>query len=94
MMAPPLSTIGNDLRRAAGSNDYPSVERLVVVLCSTALEQAASLPPGDPQIQEIGAWVNELLDWTGIMLRSSRAAQADDLRSIPFVQSYLRQEDL
>jgi hypothetical protein len=94
MIPPPLADIGDRLRRAAGSNDYPAVEGLVTSLCSTALEQAAALPPADPQIREIGAWVDELLDWTGIMLRSSRAAQADELRRIPFVQSYLRQESI
>ena len=61
---------------------------------AAAAEETGTLPAGDPQILEIAAWVDELLEWTGIMLRSARAAQADELRRIPFLRNYLRQQSL
>jgi len=30
-------------------------------------------------------------EWTGLMLRTARAAQADELRRIPFLRGYLGQ---
>ena len=94
MIPEQLSSIGNNLRRAAGQHAYAETEVLVVTLCSTAAATARALPEGDPQIAEIVAWVGELLEWTGIMLRTSRAAQADELRRVPFLQGYLRQQSL
>jgi hypothetical protein len=94
MISPALSIIGNGLRQAAGRRAYEEVQRLVVSLCDVAAEETRTLPAGHPQIREIAAWVDELLQWTGIMLRTARAAQADELRRIPFLKSYLRQQSL
>lgn len=89
-----LSTLETELRQAAGHRAYADVERLVVLLCAATTAQLHILPKDDPRIHEIAAWLHELLDWTGTMLRISRATQADELRRIPFVRSYLSQQIL
>ena len=84
--------MSEELRSAAGRHAYAEVERLVVALCAATAEQARNLPAGDPQIRELATWLRELLDWTGIMLRAARAAQADEMRRIPFLKGYLRRQ--
>jgi hypothetical protein len=87
-----LASMSNDLRRAAGRRAYGDVERLVASLCAAAAEQVKSLPAGDPRIREMAAWLDEQLQCTGTLLRIARAAQADELRRIPFLKGYLRRQ--
>jgi hypothetical protein len=91
MLSPTLATMSNDLRRAAGRRAYADVERLAVSLCTAAAGEARSLPPGDPRIREIAAWLDGQLETTGILLRIARATCADEIRRIPFLKRYLRQ---
>jgi hypothetical protein len=92
MISTTLATIGNEMRGAAGRRKYAEVQRLAVSLSEAAAEHARSLPPGDPQIREIGTWLDRQLETAGIMLRIGRAAQADELRRIPFLKRYLGQQ--
>jgi hypothetical protein len=94
MAATSLSSLETLLREAVASRNYAEVQRLVVLLGAATAEQVSSLSAGDPLILEIGGWLDDLLDWTRTMLRVSRAAQADELRRIPFVRSYLKQQNL
>jgi hypothetical protein len=92
MISSTLATMSDKLRRAAGRRAYAEVQRLVVSLGAAAAAEARGFPPGDARIREIAAWLHEQLDWTGIMLRTARAAQADELRRIPFLKGYLRRQ--
>jgi hypothetical protein len=84
-----LGTLGNELVRAAGRRRYAEVERLAVRVGAVAAEEARKLPPGDPVVREIAAWLKDLFDRTEILLRIARASQAGDLRRITFLQRYL-----
>ena len=94
MIPPRLLEVETELRRAAAQRAYASVAHLLVSLGDAVAEEVRIMPADDPRRDELAAWSRELLDWTGIMLRASRAEQADELRRIPFVQSYLRQQNL
>ncbi|HUI55978.1 MAG TPA: hypothetical protein VLY04_13475 [Bryobacteraceae bacterium] len=91
MSTSPLASIETDLRRAAEQHSYAEVSRLVVLYCEAAAAQLKALPAGDPQMLEIASKVDGVLEWTGLMLRTARAAQADELRRIPFLRGYLGQ---
>ena len=82
------------LRAAAGHREYEQTGELIVQLCSTSADFVKALPTQDPQAREIVIFVSELLDWTDAMLRTARAAHADELRSVPFLRVYSRQEEL
>jgi hypothetical protein len=91
MISSTLADLGNDLRCAAARRAYADVERLAVSLGAAAAEQVRSLPAGDPRIDEIAAWISEQFERTDILLRIARAAQADEIRRIPFLKRYLAQ---
>ena len=59
------------------------------VRAAIAAGEIRALPAGDPGIREIATWLNELFEWTEIMLRIARASQADEFRRIVFLQRYL-----
>ena len=92
MIAPSLAAIEADLRRAAARRAYADVERLAATFGAAATREARALPPGDPQIREIAAWLDRQLDCALILLRTARAAQAEELRRLPFVKDYLRRQ--
>jgi hypothetical protein len=94
MISQALLHLEHDLRQAAGRRDYVVVQHLVAELGAAAVAEARALPAGDPQIREIAAWLTALYDWTEAMLRITRAAQAEELRRIPFLKTYLRQNSL
>lgn len=94
MISTALIEIENDLRRATGRRNYADVQSLLVALGAAAEKEARAFSPGDPRVYEIAAWLNQLWDWTGIMLRTARAEHADELRLVPFVKTYLRQRSL
>jgi hypothetical protein len=89
MISTRLATLSDELRRAAGRRAYAEVERLAVTVGTAAAEEARALPPADPGIREIAAWLNELFDRTEILLRIGRASQAVELRRITFLRRYL-----
>jgi hypothetical protein len=90
MISESLQKIEAELRRDAACHRYPEVQRLVVSLCQAAAEQTKVLPAGDSRILEIGAWVDDLLEWTRVMLVTARASQAAELRQAYFLRGYLR----
>jgi len=91
MISSTLAAMGNDLRRAAARRAYADVQSLGMSLGAAAAEEARNLPAGDPQIREIALWLEQQLQSTCILLHISRAAHADELRSIPFLKRYLQQ---
>lgn len=92
MISPPLSTLATGLHNAAARRAYEEVQGLVVALCAAAAAEARSLPEGDARIGEIAWWLREQVEWTEVMLRTARAAQAEELRRIPFLNGYLRRQ--
>jgi hypothetical protein len=94
MISATLTTLEQELRRAAGRRAYADVEQLVVSVGAAAAGEARSFPPGDPQVREIAIWLNQLYEWTGVMLRAARAAHAEELRRMPFLKTYLRHQSL
>ena len=94
MISVTLIAMSEDLRQAAARRAYGEVERLVVSFCAAAAAQARTLPPGDPQIGEIGSWLHGELECVGVMLRIGRASVAEEYRRIPFLKTYLRQRAL
>ena len=89
MISSSLTAIETELRQAAARRAYNDVKRLAVGVGVAAAAEARALPAGDPGIREIAAWLNELFESTEIMLRISRASQADEFRRIAFLQRYL-----
>lgn len=89
MISSTLATLSDELVRAAGRRRYAEVQRLAVQVGASAAEVARTLPPGDPGVREIAAWLKELFDRTEILLRIARASQASDLRRVTFLQRYL-----
>jgi hypothetical protein len=87
-----LETLGSELRKAAAHRRYADVNRLAVQLGSAAAQMVGSLPAGDPAIRQIAAWLSELFKSTEILVRISRAAQADQLRQAVFVQRYMARQ--
>ncbi|HUI55142.1 MAG TPA: hypothetical protein VLY04_09230 [Bryobacteraceae bacterium] len=86
-----MGRVETDLRHAVEQRRYAEVERLVVSYCAAAVAQLKAFPAGDPKMLEIASHVDGLLEWTELMLRTARAAQADELRRIPFLRGYLGQ---
>jgi|ERR1035438_716735 hypothetical protein len=91
MISASLRRIETELRRESAGHAYPEVERVAISLCQAAAEETKVLPAGDSRILEIAAWVDELLEWTRVMLMAARASQAAELRQIYFLKGYLRQ---
>jgi len=89
MISEPLRRLEAELRRETVSHSYKDVERLVRLVCATAAGETGRLAAGDSRILEIAAWVDNLLEWTRVMLTTARAVQAAELRQAYFVQGYL-----
>jgi len=89
MISPALTAIETELRQAAAHRAYAEVERLAIRVGAAAAAEARALPSGDPGIREIATWLNELFESTEIMIRISRASQADEFRRAAFLQRYL-----
>jgi hypothetical protein len=84
------SEINVELRRAVLSESYSEVQRLTLLFCEAVETHVRMLPPGDPSIPEIGAMVQETLQWTSAMVCSGRATLALQLTLIPKVKPYLQ----
>jgi hypothetical protein len=89
MISSTLDTLGNQLREAAARRAYRDVERLAVQVGAAAAGEARALPPGDPGIGEIAAWLKELFHRTDILLRIARASQANERRRVTFLKRYM-----
>jgi len=89
-----LVRLGQEMRSAAIRRDYAGVERLAPMIGTAVEAQVRALPAGDARRSELAAWVRELWESTETMLRVGRAAQAEELRRMPFVRTYLRQQSL
>jgi hypothetical protein len=94
MICESLRRIETELRREAACHHYPEVERLLVSLCQAAAEETKLLPAGDSRILEIATWVDELLEWTRVMLMAARASVASELRQAYFLRGYVRQTQM
>ncbi|HJT89787.1 MAG TPA: hypothetical protein VJ732_18080 [Bryobacteraceae bacterium] len=88
-MNPSLSAIERDLRRAAETQRYDEVRRLVLSFCAAVETHVRSLPAGDPRIPEIAQMSGEVLQWTRAMVQSGRESLAAQLRQLPKVKRYL-----
>ena len=66
------------------------MERLLVVYCEAARARFQSLAPSDPEAREIQKAVEQLLEWTGRMLRAGRESIALELSRLPRVKHYLQ----
>jgi len=86
----PLEHIEEELRKAVQSRRYREVERLLVVYCDAARARFQSLAPSDPGAREIQRAVEQLLEWTGRMLRAGRESIALELNRLPRVKHYLQ----
>jgi hypothetical protein len=84
-----LDTLSQELLGAAARRAYRDVERLAVQVGAAAAGEARELPPGDPRVREIAAWLKELFGKTEILLRIARASQATELRRVTFLKRYL-----
>jgi hypothetical protein len=82
------------LRQAAVRREFRRVGSLLTALCTATASHVRSLPPGDPQIPVLAGWLCERLDCTHILLRSARAALAEEYRRVPFLKTYLQQQSL
>ena len=85
-----LSEIKVELRHAVLSESYSEVQRLTVLFCEAVETYVRTLAPGDPSIPEIGAMVQETLQWASSMVRSGRETLALQLTLIPKVKPYLQ----
>jgi hypothetical protein len=84
------SEIKVELRRAVLSESYSEVQRLTMLFCEAVETYVRTLAPGDPSIPEIGAMVQETLQWTSSMVQSGRETLALQLTLIPKVKPYLQ----
>ena len=85
-----FSEIKVELRRAVLSESYSEVQRLTMLFCEAVETHVRTLAPGDPSIPEIGAMVQETLQWASSMVRSGRETLALQLTLIPKVKPYLQ----
>jgi hypothetical protein len=85
-----VSEIKVELRRAVLSESYSEVQRLTMLFCEAVETHVRTLAPGDPSIPEIGAMVQETLQWASSMVRSGRETLALQLTLIPKVKPYLQ----
>jgi hypothetical protein len=88
MISPILDALSNALRHAAARRAYAEVQVLAVRAGEAAAQEAHALPPGDPGIAKIAAWLSELYARTDILLRIGRAAQGDELRRVLMLKRY------
>ena len=93
MMSAALVEKAAELRRAVEQHAYSQVADLAVSFCEAAAAETDGLAAGDPRIREAAAYVEGVLEWSRIMLCTTRASYADELRRIPFLQGYLRQAE-
>jgi hypothetical protein len=85
-----FSKVKMELRNAVLSESYSEVQRLTVLFCEAVEAYVRALPPGDPGILEIGAMVEETLQWASSIVSSERDALALQLKLIPKVKPYLQ----
>jgi hypothetical protein len=93
MISPTLTSLSEDLERAAARRLYAEVQRLAVRLGEAAAAQARTLPAGDPGIAEIARWAKDKYSRAEILVRVGRASQAAELRRVSFLQRYLKTQD-
>ena len=89
MVSPSLTSLGNDLQRAAARRVYAEVQRLAVSVGAAAAEESRATG----NTTEIAAWLKDLYTRSEILLRIARATQADELRQVTLLKRYLSRPD-
>jgi hypothetical protein len=75
------------LQKAVVGRRYPEVQRLVAACCEASAAQWKNLPPA--AARSAFTHLTELLDWTHIMLSTSRAITAAELSRTFSISRYL-----
>jgi hypothetical protein len=89
MIPEALTKLERELRRAAASHDYVSIERLAVAFGDAARLEIGKVPPGDPAVAEIARHVLNVLECSRILTLIGRARTAGELRSLSCLRRYI-----
>jgi hypothetical protein len=78
-----------DLRNAVEQRRFDAVNESLRAFCARADTHLAALPAGSPERSHTVAHVIRTLEWSQVMLSTTRAGYADDLRRISSLHRYL-----
>lgn len=78
-----------ELRSAVARRAYAEVQAAARRLGAQAEEDWRALAPGDPRARGIFNRLQETLEWARVMVCTSRAAQAGELRRLRLTKRYL-----
>jgi hypothetical protein len=84
-----LQQLERELRAAAAARLYPEVRRLATEFCSVAAAYASALPAEDPRVANAAAKVDEVLNWSILMMQLARSACSSELQRIRTTRQYL-----
>jgi hypothetical protein len=88
-MSDRLLQLEKDLRSAVTGRRYPEVQKIGTAFCAQAAAEWRAFPCGDPRAQRIFDRLQSVLEWARLMVSTSRAAQADELRRARLTNRYL-----
>jgi len=83
-----LNQLENDLRSAVKRRSYAEIDAAAAAFCAQASEEWRALPPGDPRGCSIFEHLMGVLEWAQLMLRSTRASTAAELRRARLATRY------
>lgn len=84
-----LLQIERRLRSAVERRCYPDVRKYAAEFCAQAAEEWRAFPSGDARARHIFDHLQSVLEWTHLMVRTSRALQAAELRRVRLTNIYL-----
>jgi len=88
-MSDRLIQLENELRSAVTRGSYAQAQRAVTAYCAQAADEWRALPLGDSRAHRIFDHLQEVLEWVRLMLSTSRASTAAEVRRVRLAKGYL-----
>ena len=88
-MSEPLFEIEQELRNAVQCSNYDGLPQQLEHYCRTAESLARTMAPGGSDLPKLAARVLELLQWSRLMLVTTRSSWAAELSRFPMLGKYL-----
>lgn len=88
-MSARLLQLEKDLRGALARRAYIEVQKIAAEFSAQAAAEWCAFPSGTPRARRIFDRWRNVLEWTRVMVCTSRASQADELRRMLLTNRYL-----